>query len=93
MKTAGGHHRIPEKEVDRFLYRATEGKEVARDTPGMATNQTLMRNGLSVIRAKDYSYLSASIGSIFIALRAASSTTGTAKRLAFFAAKALNRRL
>lgn len=29
VKTAGGHHRIPEKEVDRFLYRATEGKEVA----------------------------------------------------------------
>jgi molybdopterin-binding protein len=28
VKTAGGHHRIPEKEVDRFLYRATEGKEV-----------------------------------------------------------------
>jgi molybdopterin-binding protein len=27
VKTAGGHHRIPEKEVDRFLYRATEGKE------------------------------------------------------------------
>ena len=24
VKTAGGHHRIPEKEVDRFLYRATE---------------------------------------------------------------------
>src|ERR1700678_4639283 len=29
VKTAGGHHRIPEKEVDRFLYRATEGKEVS----------------------------------------------------------------
>jgi molybdopterin-binding protein len=28
VKTAGGHHRIPEKEVDRFLYRATEGEEV-----------------------------------------------------------------
>jgi molybdopterin-binding protein len=27
VKTAGGHHRIPEKEVDRFLYRATEEKE------------------------------------------------------------------
>jgi molybdopterin-binding protein len=28
VKTAGGHHRIPEMEVDRFLSRATEGKEV-----------------------------------------------------------------
>ncbi len=30
----------------------------------------LDEEGMSVIRAKDYSYLSASIGSIFIALRA-----------------------
>jgi molybdopterin-binding protein len=29
VKTAGGHHRIPEKEVDRFLYRATERGRVA----------------------------------------------------------------
>jgi len=29
VKTAGGHHRIPEKEVDRFLYRAKEGGDVA----------------------------------------------------------------
>ena len=29
VKTAGGHHRIPEKEVDRFLYRATEVGKVA----------------------------------------------------------------
>ena len=29
MKTAGGHHRIPEKEVDRFLYRAGETGEVS----------------------------------------------------------------
>ncbi|MGH9716488.1 MAG: TOBE domain-containing protein [Candidatus Acidiferrales bacterium] len=29
VKTAGGHHRIPEKEVDRFLYRASEQGEVA----------------------------------------------------------------
>jgi molybdopterin-binding protein len=29
VKTAGGHHRIPEKEVDRFLYRANEGREVS----------------------------------------------------------------
>jgi len=29
VKTAGGHHRIPEKEVDRFLYRATEHGDVS----------------------------------------------------------------
>jgi len=29
VTTAGGHHRIPEKEVDRFLYRASEGGEVS----------------------------------------------------------------
>ena len=29
MKTAGGHHRVPEKEIDRFLYRATERNTVA----------------------------------------------------------------
>jgi molybdopterin-binding protein len=29
MKTAGGHHRVPEKEIDRFLYRATERDAVA----------------------------------------------------------------
>jgi molybdopterin-binding protein len=29
VKTAGGHHRIPEKEVDRFLYRADDGGEVS----------------------------------------------------------------
>jgi molybdopterin-binding protein len=29
VKTAGGHHRIPEKEVDRFLYRANDGGEVS----------------------------------------------------------------
>ena len=23
-KTAGGHHRVPEREIDKFLYRATE---------------------------------------------------------------------
>jgi molybdopterin-binding protein len=28
VRTAGGHHRIPEKEVDRFLYRANEVREV-----------------------------------------------------------------
>jgi molybdopterin-binding protein len=29
VKTAGGHHRVPEKEVDRFLYRASETGEVS----------------------------------------------------------------
>ena len=29
VRTGGGHHRIPEKEVDRFLYRATERGDVA----------------------------------------------------------------
>lgn len=29
VKTAGGHYRIPEKEVGRFLYRANEGGEVS----------------------------------------------------------------
>lgn len=29
VRTAGGHHRIPEKEVDRFLYRASEGGDVS----------------------------------------------------------------
>jgi molybdopterin-binding protein len=29
VKTAGGHHRIPETEIDRFLYRATEHGDVA----------------------------------------------------------------
>jgi len=28
VKTAGGHHRIPEKEVDRFLYRGSQGGPV-----------------------------------------------------------------
>lgn len=27
-KTAGGHHRIPETEIDKFLYRATQGGPV-----------------------------------------------------------------
>jgi molybdopterin-binding protein len=29
VKTAGGHHRVPEKEVDKFLYRASEQGEVS----------------------------------------------------------------
>jgi molybdopterin-binding protein len=28
IKTAGGHHRIPEAEIDKFLYKASEGREV-----------------------------------------------------------------
>lgn len=27
IQTAGGHHRVPEKEVDKFLYRTSEGKK------------------------------------------------------------------
>lgn len=29
IKTAGGHHRVPEKEIDRLLYRASQGQEVS----------------------------------------------------------------
>jgi molybdopterin-binding protein len=29
VKTAGGHHRIPEKEIDRFLHRVSEGGDVS----------------------------------------------------------------
>jgi molybdopterin-binding protein len=29
VKTAGRHHRVPEKEIDRFLYRASERGDVA----------------------------------------------------------------
>ncbi len=29
VKTAGGHHRVPEKEVDKFLYRASEQGDVS----------------------------------------------------------------
>jgi molybdopterin-binding protein len=28
-KTAGGHHRVPEQELDRFLYRATQAGDVS----------------------------------------------------------------
>jgi molybdopterin-binding protein len=34
VKTAGGHHRIPEKEVDKFLYRAADKREVAEKRTG-----------------------------------------------------------
>jgi molybdopterin-binding protein len=33
VQTAGGHHRIPEKEVDRFLYRASGGGDVSERRP------------------------------------------------------------
>jgi molybdopterin-binding protein len=33
VKTAGGHHRVPEKEVDKFLYRASEQGEVSERRP------------------------------------------------------------
>ena len=33
VQTAGGHHRIPEKEVDRFLYRGSEGGKVSERRP------------------------------------------------------------
>src|ERR1700730_10705557 len=29
VKTAGGHHRVPEKEVDRFLYRYSQRGELS----------------------------------------------------------------
>lgn len=28
LKTAGGHHRVPEREVDKFLYRASQKGEI-----------------------------------------------------------------
>jgi molybdopterin-binding protein len=34
VQTAGGHHRIPEKEVDKFLYRSTEKSDVAEKRTG-----------------------------------------------------------
>jgi molybdopterin-binding protein len=33
VQTAGGHHRIPEKELDRFLYRASGDGDVAERRP------------------------------------------------------------
>ena len=33
VKTAGGHHRIPEKQVDKFLYRASERGPVGDRRP------------------------------------------------------------
>src|ERR1700740_659473 len=28
VKTAGGHHRVPEQQIDKFLYRASETRDV-----------------------------------------------------------------
>src|SRR5579863_2989470 len=33
VKTAGGHHRIPEKQVDKFLYRTSERGSVSQRRP------------------------------------------------------------
>src|SRR5213082_2656193 len=34
VKTAGGHHRIPEQQIDKFLYRAAETGEVRERRTG-----------------------------------------------------------
>lgn len=34
VQTAGGHHRIPEGELDKYLYRGTEKHEVAEKRSG-----------------------------------------------------------
>lgn len=34
VKTAGGHHRIPEQQIDKFLYRAEETGEVRERRSG-----------------------------------------------------------
>lgn len=34
VQTAGGHHRIPENEVDKFLYRSTEKRDIAEKRSG-----------------------------------------------------------
>jgi len=34
IRTAGGHHRIPQKEIDKFLYRASQRKEPAERRAG-----------------------------------------------------------
>lgn len=28
VKTPGGHHRVPEQQIDKFLYRASESRDV-----------------------------------------------------------------
>lgn len=34
VQTAGGHHRIPETEIDKYLYRKTEKRDVAEKRSG-----------------------------------------------------------
>ena len=34
VKTAGGHHRVPEQQIDKFLYRATETGDVSERRSG-----------------------------------------------------------
>jgi molybdopterin-binding protein len=34
IQTAGGHHRIPEREIDKSLYRASGGREPAERRAG-----------------------------------------------------------
>jgi excisionase family DNA binding protein len=34
VKTAGGHHRIPESELDKYLFKASEGSEAATRRTG-----------------------------------------------------------
>jgi molybdopterin-binding protein len=34
IKTAGGHHRVPESQLDKFLHRATEPRDVASRRTG-----------------------------------------------------------
>lgn len=43
VKTAGGHHRIPQSEIDRFLFRATGKTERER---GLVKRQVSGRNQL-----------------------------------------------
>ena len=34
VKTAGGHHRVPEQQIDKFLYRAAETGDVSERRSG-----------------------------------------------------------
>jgi molybdopterin-binding protein len=34
VKTAGGHHRIPEQQIDKFLYRAAESGDIRERRSG-----------------------------------------------------------
>jgi excisionase family DNA binding protein len=49
IKTAGGHHRLPESEVDRYLYRAVEegshgGNTSVCLTPGIVLGRFKIHN-------------------------------------------------